>query len=159
MEADFKGKRREMGLGAYPAVSLSEARSKAAAARYQARGGQDPVAARKVSPEKIPTFSQAAASYIAAHAPGWANAKHAAQWTSTLATYADPVLGAKPVDRISTDDVLEVLSGIWTTTTETAKRVQGRLENVLDFAAGCKGLKRFHHVSTCYVSGRHAGAV
>jgi integrase len=119
-------------------VSLSEARSKAAAARGQARGGLDPVAARKLAPEKIPTFSQAAASYIAAHAPGWANAKHAAQWTSTLATYAEPIIGAKPVDRISTDDVLEVLSGIWTTTTETAKRVQGRIENVLDWSTARK---------------------
>jgi integrase len=135
------GKRREMGLGAYPAVSLAEARTAAAAARELARKGGDPIEARREvepEPEPIPTFSQAVASYIADHAPGWRNAKHGAQWSATLATYAEPVLGSKPVDAIDTEAVLAVLSPIWTTKTETAKRVQGRMENVLDFAAARK---------------------
>lgn len=132
------GKRREMGLGSYPDVSLSEARDKAAQARRMALGGQDPIAARKVEPEKVPTFEQAAERYIDAHAAGWRNAKHAAQWVSTLDTYAAPIIGDKPVDQITTEHVLQVLRPIWTTKTETAKRVQGRVENVLDWATAMK---------------------
>lgn len=82
------GKRREMGLGAYPAVSLAEARTKAAEARKLARDGQDPIEARRKvepEPEPIPTFAKVAAQYIADHSPGWRNVKHAAQWSATLA--------------------------------------------------------------------------
>lgn len=132
------GKRREMGLGAYPLVTLAEARDKATQARRQVHDGQDPIAARKVAPPAIPTFTQAAARFIRAHRRGWANRKHARQWVATLKTYARPILGTTTVDRIGTEEVLRVLSPIWTTKTETAKRVQGRLENVLDFAAARK---------------------
>lgn len=132
------GKRREMGLGSFPDVSLAVARTQAAEFRRQTSQGIDPIAARLVEPVRIPTFTQAAARYIRAHRYGWANRKHARQWCATLKTYARPVIGSKPVDSIGTEDVLKVLSAIWTTKTETAKRVQGRMENILDFAAARK---------------------
>jgi integrase len=132
------GRRREMGLGGYPAVGLSQARGRAIEARTQARDGQDPIAARKAEPEAVPSFAACATSYIEAHAPSWKNLKHKAQWTASLATYAAPFIGTKPVDRVAVDDVLRILAPIWTTKTETAKRVQGRLENILDWATARK---------------------
>ncbi|MCP4181848.1 MAG: site-specific integrase, partial [Hyphomicrobiales bacterium] len=88
--------------------------------------------------EKVPTFTTCAARYIKAHRGGWRNIKHARQWVSTLKTYARPVIGSKRVDAIDTEDILKVLSPIWSTKTETAKRVQGRIENIMDFAAAHK---------------------
>ena len=136
------GKRREMGLGAYPSVSLAEARVKADAARGKVRDGQDPIATRKLVVEEasaeIPTFTQVAARYIRIHRHGWSNPKHARQWCATLKTYARPTLGKKAVNDISTEEVLNVLTPIWVKKTETAKRVQGRIENILDFAAARK---------------------
>ncbi len=82
----------------------------------------------------MPTFTSCAAQYIRAHRRSWKNAKHSQQWVNTLRTYVRPVIGAKRVDAITTEDILKVLSPIWTTKTETAKRVQGRLENILDYA-------------------------
>jgi integrase len=130
-----QGKRREMGLGAYPVVSLAEARTKAAEARKVAASGGDPIAARKQIEQTAPTFTTCAARYVRAHRRGWKNAKHQRQWVSTLKTYARPIIGTKPVDTIGTEDVLSILTPIWNTKTETAKRVQGRMENILDFAA------------------------
>ena len=127
-------KRRELGLGGYPTVSLADARDKATQYRQAVAKGQDPT----FKPERVPTFTQVAARYIRTHRHGWANRKHARQWVATLKTYARPVIGAKPVDQIHTEDVLTILSPIWTSKTETAKRVQGRLENILDFAAARK---------------------
>jgi integrase len=132
------GKRREMGLGSYPEVSLAEAREQALEYRKQARSGTDPILARQAALEQIPSFTSCAARYIRAHRRGWKNAKHARQWVSTLKTYARPVIGEKPVDTVTTEDVLTILSPIWNTKTETAKRVQGRIENILDFAAAHK---------------------
>lgn len=132
------GKRREMGLGSVSDVGLAEARDKAAAYRKQAKSGVDPIDARQSLPEKTPTFTTCAARYIRAHRRGWKNAKHARQWVSTLKTYVRPEIGARKVDAIRTEDVLKILSPIWTTKTETAKRVQGRLENILDYAAAHK---------------------
>jgi len=134
----INGKRREMGLGSYPDVALAEARSKASECRQQAAGGIDPIEARREAPEAIPTFTTCAAGFIRAHRKGWKNAKHARQWVSTLKSYARPVIGSRPVDAVATNDILEILSPIWTTKTETAKRVQGRIENVLDLAAAHK---------------------
>jgi integrase len=131
-------KRREMGLGSYPDIRLADARSKASEYRKQAKEGIDPIEARRAEPEEIPSFTTCAARYIRSHRHGWKNAKHARQWVSTLKTYARPVIGSKPVDAVCTEDILEILSPIWTTKTETAKRVQGRVENVLDFAAARK---------------------
>jgi hypothetical protein len=80
------------------------------------------------------TFEQCATAYIAAHAPGWKSAKHAAQWTATLETYAFPFIGKLPVSVVDTTHVLGVLNPIWTTKTETASRVRGRMESILDWA-------------------------
>ncbi|WP_245184602.1 tyrosine-type recombinase/integrase [Halomonas salinarum] len=92
-----------------------------------------------VEPEQAdvttPTFTSCAARYIKSHRRSWRNAKHARQWVSTLKAYARPVIGSMPVDEVTTQDVLKILSPIWTSKTETAKRVQGRIENVLDYAA------------------------
>jgi integrase len=134
----INGRRREMGLGSLTETSLKEARMKAAEARAKAAEGIDPIQAKAESKEGPPTFTAAAARYIRAHRRGWSNPKHARQWVSTLKTYARPVIGSKPVDQISTEDVLRILQPIWTSKTETAKRVQGRMENVLDFAAARK---------------------
>nr|VFJ55968.1 MAG: Integrase [Candidatus Kentron sp. FW] len=134
----INGKRHEMGIGSYPNVSLVSARAKADQYRRQAYEGINPIAARSVDPQPIPSmpsFTMCAAGYIRAHRHGWKNTKHARQWVSTLKTYVRPVIGGKPVDTIDTEDILSILSPIWNTKTETAKRVQGRMENVLDFAA------------------------
>jgi integrase len=133
------GKRREMGLGSFPAVSLAEARENAADARRIAKAGGDPIAAREPKPAStVPTFTQAAAAYIRAHRRGWSNIRHARTWPRSLKTYAGPVIGRKPVDLVTTEDVLKILTPVWTTRTETASRVQGRIESVLDFAAAHK---------------------
>ena len=132
------GKRREMGLGSFPDVGLADARSKASEYRLQATENIDPIDTRLAEPGKVPTFTTCAAQYIRAHRRGWKNAKHARQWVSTLKTYARPVIGAKRVDVIDTEDMLKILSPIWTAKTVTAKRTQGRIENVLDFAAAHK---------------------
>lgn len=136
------GKRREMGLGPYPLVLLAEARDNAMKARKMVLEGEDPIENRKakVLAEKpeVPTFTQAAARYIRAHRHGWSNIKHARQWCVSLRTYAKPTLGKKAVDEITTDEILSVLKPIWVKKTETAKRVQGRIENILDFATAHK---------------------
>jgi len=134
----LNGKRREMGLGSYPDVGLADARTKASEYRQQVSEKIDPIAARRVELEAIPSFTSCAARFIRSHRRGWKNAKHARQWVSTLKTYARPVIGLKLVDAIETKDILEILSPIWTTKTETAKRVQARIENILDFAAAHK---------------------
>ncbi|MGO4717890.1 tyrosine-type recombinase/integrase [Stenotrophomonas sp. 2MCAF14_2] len=131
----FEGKRPEMGLGPLHVIGLAEAREAAAAARKMVQAGQDPLAGRRaaaVATASIPTFWEAAMAYIAEREAGWTNPKHAGQWTSTLETYAKPVLGDLRVDRIETEHVLAVLRPIWTTKTETASRVRQRLEAVLD---------------------------
>jgi integrase len=131
----LNGKRREMGLGSFPSVGLGDARAIAAEYRKQALDGIDPIKARAVEAEVIPTFTSCAATYIRAHRRGWKNYKHQRQWVSTLRRYACPVIGDKSVDEISTEDILKILKPIWNTTNETAKRVQGRIENVLDYAS------------------------
>lgn len=134
----FQGKQRYMGLGTYPDVSLSEARESAADNRKLVKQGTDPLEARVEETEEEAvriTFTTCAARYIKAHRRSWRNAKHARQWVSTLKSYARPKIGNKPIDEINTQDVLEILTPIWTKKNETAKRVQGRVENILDYAA------------------------
>ena len=104
----INGRRREMGLGSFPYVSLAEAREKAAKCRKLVREGIDPIEARRQAQVKVPTFTGCAARYIRAHRRGWKNAKHAKQWVSTLKTYACPVIGDKPVDVINTEDILAI---------------------------------------------------
>ena len=133
------GKRHNLGLGGYPAVSLAEARELAGANQRAIRQGRDPLAEKRQSAEErrrpaLPTFAQAAEQVIEMRRPTWSNSKHAAQWKSTLATYAYPVIGSKQLDEIKSGDVLTVLTPIWTSKPETASRVRQRLETVFDWA-------------------------
>jgi integrase len=135
------GKTREMGLGPAHTVSLTEARAKAREARVLLLEGRDPIDTRQaaklaaaLAEARVLSFDQCAAAYIAAHRGGWANAKHAAQWEATLHTYASPVIGALPVNEVDTPLVVKVLSPIWLTKTETATRLRGRIESILDWA-------------------------
>ncbi|MEO3385105.1 integrase arm-type DNA-binding domain-containing protein [Mesorhizobium sp. CAU 1741] len=124
--------RREMGLGAYPAVSLAAAREKAESARAVVAAGEDPFALRRQEAPK--TFAEAAEAFIGSMEKGWRNDKHVAQWRMTLGpTYCKDIQN-RPVSEVSTDDVLAVLSPIWTTKVETASRVRGRIERVLEYA-------------------------
>lgn len=134
-------KRRDMGLGGYPDVTLAGAREAARAARDKVRQGIDPIeearAARsifKAAQAAALTFEQCATKYILAHETGWKNAKHAQQWRNTLAQHAYPVMGSLLVRDVLLSHVLAVLEPIWLTTTETASRLRGRIELVLDWA-------------------------
>ena len=129
-----KGKRRDIGLGGVSLVSLSEAREKAWSYRKVAREGGDPVAEKLKTEVPIPTFSAAAEQVFEEHKGSWRNDKHAAQWITTLRTYAFPVIGSRPVDQIEAPDILRVLGPIWLTKPETARRVRQRMATVLDWA-------------------------
>jgi integrase len=130
------GKPREVGMGGLDTLSLAEARSKASDMRKAVKEGRDPAAVIRPAVKKPKrTFQDMAQETIAAMRPGWRNAKHAQQWENTLRDYAYPVLGAKPVDEVTTVDVLQVLTPIWTEKTETATRLRQRIEAVLDRAA------------------------
>jgi integrase len=131
---------RWMGLGPFPLYGLQEARGRALDARKLRHDGIDPIETRRaerarqrLDEAKAITFRQCAESYIKAHRAGWRNAKHAAQWEATLATYAAPIMPL-PVQAIDTGLVLKVLEPIWTQKPETASRVRGRMESILDFA-------------------------
>jgi integrase len=154
------GKMREMGLGAAPSpareapkaaadretVSLAEARDKARALRDIVRAGGDPLAQRDADAAvaraeaqqaavKAMTFRAVANAYLAAHEAGWHNPKHRAQWRATLDAYAMPHMGDLPVSDVMTGHVMAALEPIWTAKPETATRVRGRIEAVLDYAA------------------------
>lgn len=135
------GRAREMGLGPLDLVSLAEARDRAKAARKLLLDGVDPIEVRRqqraearLQAAQGVTFEECATRYIAAHESSWRNEKHRAQWSSTLTTYAFPVLGSLPVAAIDTGLVLKVLEPIWTEKPETASRLRGRIETVLDWA-------------------------
>jgi integrase len=130
----IKGRRRDIGLGGVSLVSLSEAREKAGSYRKVAREGGDPVAEKHKTEVPIPTFSAAAEQVFEEHKGSWRNDKHAAQWITTLRTYAFPVIGSRPVDQIEAPDILRVLGPIWLTKPETARRVRQRMATVLDWA-------------------------
>ena len=125
------GKRREMGLGGYPVVTLAKARSKAAACRTAISAGRDPIVERLREAE--PTFGECADQYIASIRSEWRNAKHEYQWNQILTAHCQPIR-TKRVSEIDTDDVLKVLTPIWQSKNETASRLRGRIERVLDFA-------------------------
>ena len=133
----LKGRRRDMGLGPYPEVTLAEARRKALEARHLLVDGVDPLT---IEPQRTLTFRQAANDLIENKRAGWRNAKHAAQWSSTIETYANPVLGDVEIAAIETEHVLSVLQPIWRAKPETASRLRQRIEAVLDFATS-KGLR------------------
>ena len=136
------GKRqRDIGLGGYPAVPLQEAREEARAVRQQIVKGIDPITTKRDKYAKLAlaqaqrvTFDEAARVVVEQKRPEFRNGKHAAQWESTLKTYASPVLGILPVADIELAHIEQVLRPIWTSKTETAKRVRGRIETVLDWA-------------------------
>lgn len=140
------GKQRWMGLGTARDVSLAEAREAATAARATLRQGVDPIeqraAHRAAAGQKAErqTFKAVAEAYIAAHGPAWRNAKHRAQWAATLETYAFPALGQAQVATITTAEVTGILEPIWLTKPETASRLRGRIEAILDYAAA-RGLR------------------
>ena len=134
-------KRRDMGLGSLVDVSLARAREKAREARELIQRGIDPVqeraeakSANLAQQRKMLTFDQAARRFLASKTREFKNEKHAAQWASTLATYASPTLGKLPVDQIELAHIVQVLDGLWTEKTETATRVRGRIEAVLSWA-------------------------
>ena len=124
-----RGKQKDIGLGGYPVVGLREAREKAQANRAQARSGADPLLERRRA--AVPTFRDLAAQHIGALRPSWRNAKHAAQWGATLAAYAHPFIGNRPVDQVTRADVIGLLSPIWTEKPETARRVRQRVRAVM----------------------------
>ena len=138
------GKMREMGLGpasGRAAISLADARRKARTLHDIHREGRDPLEERKAGralqaaeAAKAVTFAEAADRFITAHRAGWRNAKHASQWSATLVAYAYPVIGSLPVNQIDTGLVLKVLEPIWNGKPETASRLRGRIESVLDWA-------------------------
>jgi integrase len=136
-----KGRAREMGLGSLITVSLAEARDRALECRKLREKEIDPIEAREAARQqaaleraKSLKFKDAAAAYIAAHRVAWKNEKHAAQWRSTLVTYAYPIIGEMPLHLIDTAVVMKVIEPIWPTKPETASRLRGRIETVLDWA-------------------------
>lgn len=129
-----KQPRREMGLGAYPGLSLAVARQKALEAQRILAAGDDPL---EVLRKVVPTFGEASETYIDTHKSGWKNEKHIQQWTNTLETYCTSI-NHKRVNEISVSDVLGVLKPIWEKKSETASRLRGRIERVLS-AAKVKG--------------------
>ena len=127
------GKRRELGLGSPPVVTLAKAREAALENKRMAFEGTDPLRARKEASE-ILTFEEAARTVHRLHEPTWRNKKHAAQFISSLETYAFPRIGRSKVGEVSTADVLAVLSPIWNEKRETARRVKQRIGTVMKWA-------------------------
>lgn len=135
------GKQRYLGIGSAKDVTLKRARELASEARQLRATGVDPIdhrrarrAAEKVEAAKAVTFREFALQYVASHEAGWRNAKHRQQWTNTLKTYVYPVFGDEPVGRVDTALVMKVLAPIWAVKPETASRVRGRIEVILDAA-------------------------
>jgi integrase len=135
------GRAREMGLGPLSLISLGEARSRATEARKLRLDGTDPIEARqakrngiRLEAAKSVTFDACAAAYIDAHKAGWHSVKHQDQWRNTLKTYASPVFGNFPVQAVDVGLVMKVLEPIWHDKSETASRLRGRIEAVLDWA-------------------------
>lgn len=141
LRTSIGNRRREVGLGGFPDVTLAQARDRAREVKDKIRLGIDPVEERKAARAQLAaasrrglTFSDAADKYLAAKLNGFKNHKHRQQWQNTLATYAMPELGKMLVDEIAVQDVLRVLQPIWQTKTETAKRLRGRIEAVLSWS-------------------------
>ena len=138
----LNGRPRYMGLGPFHTVTLADARVKATEARRLRLAGVDPINARddalgkaRLEAARSITFKDAAERYMEAHKAGWRNAKHADQWRNTLSAYVYPVFGALPVQGVDVALVMKVLEPIWATKPETASRVRGRIESILDWAS------------------------
>jgi integrase len=144
----IRGKRVEMGLGSIATVPLRQVKLEAAEYRLMIARGRCPLTERQAEREARRTghsrvrgprtFEAIAEAYIAFHRPTWSSKKHAAQWESTLATYAYPVIGHLPVGRVDVGEVLEILEPIWRDKPETANRVRGRIETIVDYAKARK---------------------
>jgi len=135
------GKRRDMGLGGFPEIALAGAREKAREARAKADQGIDPILHRQearsallASAAAAKTFAQCVTGFVDAKSAEWRNPKHRQQWINTLEQYAYPVIGSMLVRDVTLAHVLKILEPIWPTKTETASRVRGRIESVLDWA-------------------------
>jgi integrase len=135
------GRLREMGLGSLDTIGLADARERARKAREQRLDGHDPIELRKaarlaaqIDAAKAVMFKDCAKRYIAAHQPAWRNPKHATQWGATLETYVYPVFGNLAVQAVDVGLVLKAIEPIWTAKPETASRVRGRIESILDWA-------------------------
>jgi len=141
LRATIAGKRRDMGLGGFPDVTLADARRRARDLREQIDNGIDPIGQRRearaalaAKNAKAMTFAQCVDAYLDAHDGKWSNPKHRQQWRNTLTTYAGPVIGDLDVAQIETGHVVKVLDPIWKEKTETASRLRGRMESVLSWA-------------------------
>lgn len=141
LRATVGQKRRDIGLGGYPDVTLAEAREKARQARLQIEQGVDPVQARQEVRSQLEaaqqsdiTFEKSAREYMASKSKEWRNAKHSQQWENTLRAYAYPTIGKLLVKDIELSHIVKILEPIWLDKTETAKRLRGRIESVLDWA-------------------------
>ena len=141
LRANVGSKRRNIGLGTYPEVSLAEARRKATELKNLCSQGVDPIEMRQkkradadLQRLKSKTFKQVAEEYLTTHESDYRNEKHRKQWRSTIETYAYPVIGQLPIGQVGIEDVLRVLKPIWSDKTETASRLQGRIEKILDLA-------------------------
>jgi len=137
----LKGKAREMGLGGFSKVSLAEARKRASACRLLLVDGIDPLdrrdaenSAKRVEAARSMTFDECAAAYVNTHQAGWRNAKHCQQWKNTLATYVSPTFGSLAVADVDVAMIMKVIEPLWSAKPETAGRVRGRIEAVLDWA-------------------------
>jgi integrase len=134
LRVQSNGKRRDVGLGGTSTVTLAEARDLAYEVRRKAKSGEDPVAARRAARDGVPTFEACANIVHAAHLKTWRADKHATQWLKTLETYAYPVIGAWPVNKVESGEILKTLLPIWTEKPETARRVLQRMRTVFDHA-------------------------
>lgn len=137
----FAQRKRDMGLGAFPSVSLATARDAAHSCRQKLASGIDPIAARdadrraaEIAAAGATSFKACAEAYIAAHDASWSNVKHRAQWRATLTRYVYPVIGLLSVKDIDTVLVMKILDPLWTEKPETASRVRGRIETILNWA-------------------------
>ena len=138
----LQGRARQMGLGPAHTVSLAEAREKARLCRRQLLEGVDPLAARQAARlagradlARQRTFRDCATAFLDSHEAGWKNDKHRGQWAATLATYAYPLIGELSVASVETGHICKILEPIWTSKAETASRVRGRMERILDWGA------------------------
>jgi hypothetical protein len=136
------GKHRLMGLGPARDVGLADAREAARVCRQMRLAGIDPIdkrraerVQRRLSAARSLSFAECAAAYIRAHEAGWRDQKSARQWASSISTYVDPVFGEAPVQAVDTVLVLKAIEAIWRSKPETARRLRGRIESILDWAA------------------------
>lgn len=141
LRATVGSKRRDIGLGGFPDVTLAQAREKAREAREHIQQGIDPIEQKKAvkaalmaANAKNITFDEAARQFLKSKTREFSNPKHTQQWNSTLSTYASPIIGRLPVDKVELAHIVKILEPLWETKTETATRLRGRIEGVLAYA-------------------------